>query len=121
MTGSKTVKTSELDYLINLDPTVGVVWLEGYDAMNNRIREWLATPEGTIADLPAWGHNLIQFRHDPLDRMIETKMRVAIFQKLPIDIPDLDIHDVNIEAASVDRANIWISHGFGVFRGQIER
>ena len=88
-----------------------------YDAgaMEERIREWLDTPEGTMAHYPSWGHNLTTFKHDPLSKGndLDVLMEMAIARKLPIDVEDLILKGVNVVVLDIDLCRIEILHQFG--------
>jgi len=85
------------------------------DAMSERIREWLDTPEGTMAHYQAWGHNLTPFRHDPLSKGgdLDVLMEMAIARKLPIDVEGIILQGVNVVVMDIDLCRIEILHQFG--------
>ena len=59
------------------------------DAMNERIKDWLETPEGTVAHYPSWGTNLEGFKFDPLSKDLDVLIEMAIARKLPQDVDDI--------------------------------
>lgn len=109
----------ELDHLMDVAPTVGLVRYTDGDAMNDRIAEWFETPEGTVADLPAWGHNLVIFKHEPLDDNLEVAVSMAITRKLPVDIENLIITGIALEALEIDLCIVRIRHMLGEYAGEV--
>ncbi|MBE6441328.1 MAG: hypothetical protein E7022_03215 [Desulfovibrio desulfuricans] len=95
--------------------------LEG-NAMSERIQEWLATPEGTVANNPSWGHNLSRFKHDPLSEGngLEVQIELALSRKMPLDIDDLRLVAVNVEVRDIDLAHVVIVHQYGQENLQIK-
>lgn len=83
------------------------------DALSERIREWLETPQGTLADLPSWGHNLTAFKHEPQGHSLEVAIELAIVTKLEQDIEDLDVTGVLVEYLDIDLFRLTIKHTFG--------
>lgn len=85
------------------------------EAMAERIREWLDTPEGTMAHHPSWGHNLSQFKHDPLcaGGNLEVLIEMAIARKLPVDVQGLILKGVNVVVKEIDLCRVEILHQFG--------
>lgn len=84
-------------------------------AMSTRIQEWLATPEGSVANHPSWGHNLAQFKHDPLSENndLEVRIEMALARKLPLDIEDLRLVAIKVEVLDMDLCKVTIVHQFG--------
>ncbi len=84
-------------------------------AMSERIQEWLATPEGTVAHNPSWGHNLSRFKHDPASAGsdLEVQIEMALTRKMPQDIEDLQLVSVNVEAMDIDMVSITVVHQYG--------
>jgi phage baseplate assembly protein W len=83
------------------------------EALSERVREWLETPQGTLADIPSWGHNLTQFKHDPQGPDLEVAIELAIVQKLEQDISDLEVTGVLVEYLDIDVFRLTIRHTFG--------
>lgn len=88
--------------------------LEG-QAMSTRIEEWLATPEGTVANDPSWGHNLNQFKHDPLSvgNDLDVQIEISLTRKMPLDIEDLRLIGVQVIVEDIDLCHIIIVHQYG--------
>jgi len=84
-------------------------------AMSERIQEWLATPEGTVAHDPSWGHNLSRFKHDPASKGndLEVQIEMALTRKMPQDIEDLRLVSVKVEVKDVDFISVIIVHQYG--------
>lgn len=103
----------EAHHLIESAPDEDVKRLSNESALSDRIFEWLETPEGTVADLPGWGNNLIAFKHDPDSPYLPIQMEMAIAAKLPKDIADLVMLGVSVKFIEIDLCRIVILHQFG--------
>lgn len=88
--------------------------IEG-NAMSERIQEWLATPEGTVANYPSWGHNLSRFKHDPASPTsgLEVAIEMALARKMPLDIDDLKLIAVNVTLKEIDLVHVTVVHQYG--------
>lgn len=109
----------ELQHLINIDPDMGVEHLFDGPAVDDRIKEWFETPVGSMADHPSWGHNLAQFKHDPLDTTLEIRIKLAIFNKLPVDVRDIVIQSIGVEFIDIYRCKVLINHQIGIYTGEV--
>ena len=86
----------EAQRMLKSSPRDDVERFSDGDAMGERIREWLDTPEGTMAHHPAWG-----------------LMEMAIARKLPIDVENIILKGVNVVVMDIDLCRIEILHQFG--------
>ena len=109
----------EMDHLMELSPTTEVKTYDDESAMNDRIYEWLETPQGTVADLPSWGHNLGPFKFEPPGETLNVMAEMAIMTKMPQDIENLAILGINIEFVEIDCCKIVIRHRLGVFESTV--
>lgn len=109
---------NELDHLLGVD-TAGIKEFEGGDALNNRISEWLATPMYTVADAPAWGHNLRPLWHDPESPLLTLQLEMAIVRKLPLDVRDVRVRRIGVAFVEMDRCLVEIHHDMGRFQEEI--
>lgn len=109
----------EFDHLIGLSPFTEVKKYEDEEALYDRIVEWLETPQGTLADLPAWGNNLLPLKHEPQGVSLNVMAEMSIAIKMPQDIEDLVIEGVDVEFMEIDLCQIIIRHRLGVFEGRI--
>ena len=91
-------------------------------AMSERVAEWLATPEGTVAHNPSWGNNLNYFKHDPISPGgdLEVLIELSLTRKLPIDIEDLILLAVKVEVLGIDLCKITIVHQYGVVEQTVD-
>lgn len=105
----------EVDYTLSVSPGEGLSTMREGAAIDNRISEWLETPEGTVADRPAWGHNLSHFWFDPLGVDRDVSMELAIFDKITRDIRDIAIRAVQVSAEEIDLVTIKIVHNYGTY------
>lgn len=109
----------EIDRLIGLNPSTEVKKYDDDDALQERIREWLETPQGTLADLPAWGHNLSAMKHEPQGVNLEVMVEMSITRKMPQDIDNLVISGVRVEFEEIDLCKVSINHRLGAFEDRI--
>lgn len=111
----------EASWLMRSSPSIDIERHSEADAMSERIREWLATPEGSVAHDPSWGHNLSQFKHDPLttNHGFETLVIMAISRKIPLDIDNLRLISVSVKITGIDSCLIAITHQYGTDINQI--
>jgi hypothetical protein len=110
----------EFDHLLELSPNTEFKHYEDENALQDRIYEWLETPQGTIADLPAWGNNLGALKHEPQGINLEVMAEMNIAVKMPRDIENLIIVGVNVDFIEMDLCKIVIQHRLGVFEETIE-
>lgn len=94
---------NEIDFLMNIEGT-GVITHEGGSAMANCIREWLATPKGTVWGAPWWGNSLGQYRHNPPDDDTASSMENSILLSITQDIPNIQIYRIGVEPVDMD---VW--------------
>lgn len=83
--------------------------------MSERIQEWLATPEGTVAHDPSWGHNLSRFKHDPASTgsNLEVQIEMALTRKMPQNIENLRLVSINVEIQDIDLISVIVVHQYG--------
>ena len=105
----------EATWRFNSAPEADVERAYEGNAMSLRIQEWLATPEGSMAHHPSWGHNLSRFKFDPLSENndLEALIEMSLSRKLPIDIEDLRLIAVSVEVDDIDLCKITIVHQYG--------
>lgn len=107
----------ELNHALRLNGA-GILEHAGLDGLNNRIAEWLATPMFTVADNPAWGHNLRPLWHDPESDFLAMQIEMAIVRKLPHDVRGIRIRRIGVTFTDLDRCLIEIYHDGGRFQGE---
>lgn len=110
----------ELDYKLEIDSHGLEVHKEGL-AINNNIEEWLDTPEGTVANNPAWGHNLKPLQFEPDGEETSILIEMAISQKLPLDVRGLRIVAVRVYFPEFDKCQVVIQHQYGKFDKTVAR
>ena len=103
---------NEANFELVSSPDSDVEKMASGDAMNERIREWLATPEGTLLGDPSWGNNLLPYKFEPL-KYVEVIIEMSIARKLPLDIEDLRLVAVEVEAVDIDMLHVVITHEYG--------
>lgn len=109
---------NELDHFLNTGPS-GIVEYDGVLGLNNRIGEWLGTPQYTVADDPDWGHNLRPYWFEPNNKRLGMQLEMAIVRKLPRDVRDVTIRRIGVDFPEVDVCIIEIVHHLGIFRGRV--
>jgi len=109
----------EFDHLMTMDDT-GIVQYEDGIALNDRMQEWFETPQGSIADLPAWGHNLSRLKFEPSGISLNVMARLNVMEKMPKDFPDLQILSIGLDFLEIDRLIISINYGLGTFQGEVK-
>jgi hypothetical protein len=109
----------ELDHLIALDPATEVKKYLNEDVLADRIAEWLETPQGTLADLPAWGHNLRAFKFEPPGINLDVMIEMSLVVKMPKDIENLVIVGVDVEFKEIDLLKLTIRHMLGVYEDTV--
>lgn len=112
-------KINEADRNLHSAPDRDVARLHNEDGIAERIREWLETPEGSMAHHPAWGHNLAPFKHDPTARNLDVQIEMALTRKLPLDVKDVVILGVRVILPDIDLCTIHIRHQFGDYVNQV--
>lgn len=111
---------TEYEHLMALAADEGLQKLYDVEALYDRITEWFQTPEGTIADLPAWGHNLSPFKHDPTTGLyIEVMLEMAILKKLPRDVKNLEIVALRVDYPEIDLCKVTIAHRLAIHQFEI--
>jgi len=108
----------ELDHYLAMD-TAGIKQYAGGAGLNNRIHDWLATPEGTVADDPGWGHPLRPLWHDPQSPTLSLQIEMAIVRKLPADVRDVRIRRIGVAFTAIDRCAVEVVHDLGTYQDEI--
>ena len=86
----------EASYRMRSAPEEDLARYQNGQAMSERIREWLATPEGSVAHDPSWGHRLDAFKFSPLSKGngLETLIELSITRTIlavKVDVLDIDM------------------------------
>ena len=107
---------NEADYLLGSAPKEEIRRQREGAGMSERIREWLATDEGTLAHHPSWGSNLGRYKFEPLSREsgLDVVIMLAITRKLPLDVEGVMISGVDVQILDVDRCKVTIAHNYGI-------
>jgi hypothetical protein len=106
----------EYDHLMGLSiaPQDIIATYSDADALNDRIQEWIETPEGTLADLPGWGHKLGVLQHEPPSSNLEVMMEFRIVKKLASDC-GVPIYGVRVDFRDIDICRVQILYKGGIF------
>ena len=106
----------EIESLMELDPSTELKRYTDEEGLNERIREWLYTPMGTVADLPAWGRNIDRFKFEPVGPDFRIMVQMSILSKLPRDVENLLIREVAVDSIDIDLHRITIVHQVGALQ-----
>jgi len=109
----------EYSFLMDIDES-GLERMSDQQAMEERIREWLATPEGTVADKPGWGHRLSRLKFEPSGPDTNVMAEMLIAEKLSLDIKDMVLKGVLVDFKEIDLMYVVIDFGFGAFEGDVK-
>lgn len=109
----------ELNHLLHIGSAGFSVSQDGR-AINNNIEEWFANAEHTIADNPAWGHNLGPFQFCSQTDDDAVMIEMAIVEKLPHDVKGVDIKGVRVSFPEIDACRVVIMHQFGAYDDSID-
>ncbi len=120
ISGDNGMRIEELDHLVSLSPGEGVKRHADEQAIGDRIIEWLETPEGTVADMPSWGHILRPFKHEPAGTNLAVIIEMAIVEKMPKDIRDLVIGGIRVDFDEMDMARVSILYHLGLLERTID-
>lgn len=105
--------TQEGSHLMATGENADVERYDDANAISERIIEWLETPEGTVADIPWWGNNLVGFKHDPQGSRLEVLIEMSIARKMSKDIRELILLGVGVEYVDIDLFKVLIRHQYG--------
>lgn len=112
-------RIEELDHLLQTGDA-GIVHHEDNAALNDRLQEWLETPEGTVVDLPGWGNRLAYMKHEPPGNHLNIMAEMDIIEKLPRDINNLSVSGILVEFREIDLLWIGINFSLGNFTGEVK-
>lgn len=104
----------EYDFLLELGAD-GIKSYTDVDALFNNIREWLLTPQGSVASFPSWGHTFNRFHFHPQGSALNVLVESQIVQKMPRDVYGLTIRGISVDFKDVDLFYVRIDCGVGVF------
>ena len=110
----------EANWRMRSAPEADVEHYTGGRAMSERIQEWLATPEGTVANHPSWGHGLARLKHEPIDVNLEVQMEMLLARKMVIDIENLQLVSIGVEAKGIDIVFVTVVHQYGVEQQNVQ-
>ena len=109
----------EADWRMRSAPEADVERFTEGRAMSERIHEWLATPEGTVANNPSWGHGLARLKHEPIDVNLEVQIEMLLARKMVIDIDNLRLISIGVEARAIDLVFVTVTHQYGTEQQQV--
>ncbi len=94
----------------------GIQQLSNEAGMNNRILEWLLTPEGTMPDKPRWGSPLRAYQFDTPSSRLAVEIELSLVRKMLTDISDVTIRRIVVIIDEIDLLTLQIQHEYGIFR-----
>ena len=109
----------EYDFLMEMDES-GIIRYQNGQGISERIREWLATPEGTVADKPSWGNRLSALKFEPMGPDLNVLAEMMIAEKLPRDVRDISIKGILLEFSEIDLMYVYIDFGMGTFTEEVD-
>lgn len=109
----------EASWRMRSAPDADVERFEAGRAMSERIQEWLATPEGTVANNPSWGNRLARLKHEPIDANLEVQIEMLLARKIVIDIDNLQLLSIGVEARGIDLVFVTVVHQYGVDQREV--
>ena len=110
----------ELDHLLKASTNRHLKVYNGTNAMDERIHEWMETPQGTMADNPGWGNNLGKYKFEPPSVDLAVAVEMAIVRKLPQDIELLDIRGIKVSFPEIDRMDVTVLSQIGLFNSSVK-
>lgn len=110
----------EFGYLLDKSPA-GISVYKGGKARAQRVLNWLSHPVGTVADDPAWGNPLRSIHLEPQSDDLAIITEMIIIEKLPQDVPDLNIKRISIEYVSIDEIMLTIEDDKGQISMQLPK
>ena len=113
-----TNEIEEFDHLMMGDPT-GLAQYQDARALEDRIQEWLETPEGTVADMPWWGNRLAYLKHEPQGVNLQVMAEMTIARKLSSDVRNLQMRGILVENMEIDMIRVVIDYQLGTYIGEV--
>ncbi|MCX4030369.1 hypothetical protein H0A36_25715 [Endozoicomonas sp. SM1973] len=107
-----------LDHLLSVSAD-GLTIHHDSQAIHNNVQEWFANAQFTIADNPAWGHNLSPFRFAPQNEDTAVALEISIVKKLSQDVEGLSIQGIRVSWPAIDVMQVVIRHQMGATNLQL--
>jgi len=104
----------EFSFLLEMDESGILKISDDAGAMQERINEWLATPQGTVADMPGWGHQLSRLKFEPPSPDLSVMAEMLIAEKLSLDVKDMVLRGVLVEFDAIDLMRVTVDYGYGI-------
>lgn len=98
---------AEIDFLMAIDAE-GVKSYSGVAACAEQLREWLATPVGSVWGKPDWGNKLSQFKHMPISDDTAAMIEAYLIMAMAKDLPNLQTDGIRVIPITVDLYKINI-------------
>ena len=108
----------EFDHLMGVD-NAGISQYTDEAALSERLREWLETPVGTVADMPGWGHPLSVLKFEPTGVNLNIMAEMLITEKLLRDIANLQLASVAVAFAEIDLLTVNIDFALGALQENV--
>lgn len=108
----------ELEHNLSIG-AFGIQQMSDAAGLNNRILEWLATPEGTMPDKPRWGSPLRAYQFEPPSTRLSIEIELSLVRKMRVDIADVTIRRIAVIINEIDLITLQILHDYGIFKATI--
>ncbi len=109
----------EIDHLMRVD--TGLLVTHDEDEAKEKVNWWLDTPEGERWGDPAWGHRLVQFKHDAPGVSMEVAIEAHVFNKMQTDIPAIKISGIRAESINESEVGLIIETNMGLIQTSFNR
>lgn len=108
----------EFDHLLSGN-SAGIATMQDGNALEDRVQEWLETPEGSVSDLPWWGNRLSSIKHEPQGVNLQVMAEMMIAEKLPRDVRNLQMKGILVENMDIDMVRVVVQYQLGTFVGEV--
>ena len=98
---------SGIDHALNQNES-GLIRYDGDESMANNIEDWLANPEGSVADNIFWGNNLLPYQHEPQNADTLSAIKMSVIPKMQRDIAGLVISHLGMSWIGKDLINMQV-------------
>lgn len=109
----------EIDHLLDIKD--GQLATYDIDEVREKINWWIDTPQGSVWGDPQKGNKLVMFKHDPISTATEIAIEAHILEKLPADIPLVQIKGIRVTEEKSQEATIYIDTPQGLVKTSFNR
>ena len=109
----------EINHLLEIQDNQIITY--DLDEIAEKVRWWLDTPQGEVWGDPSRGNKLIMFKHDPISVSTEIAIEAHILDKLPEDIPAIQIRGIRVEGLNAHEAILYVDTPQGLVKTTFNR